>query len=137
MSTVHYRNDDEYDARQADPIDIIVGENVRRLRLIRQISQTKLGEMIGVTFQQIGKYEAGSNRICASKVVKLAAALKVDIPMLFDGTGRRGRTAALPDFLGLMDKDDIELWNCYKAIICPKQKKALLNLARTMAKAED
>lgn len=134
MSTVHYSNDDE--SRQPDPIDIVVGENLRRLRLARGMSQTSLGAAVGVTFQQIQKYEKGDNRIGASKIVRFAKALKVDHGALFDGTGVHAGKK-IPVFVEKMDRADIELQHAYKAIICPKQKAALLRLARTMAKAED
>lgn len=70
-----------------DPIDIIVGSNVRQLRARRRVSQLELGEALGLTFQQIQKYEKGTNRVSASKLHQIAVFLGVDISELFEGTG--------------------------------------------------
>ena len=70
-----------------DPIDIIVGRNVRQLRARRRVSQLELGEALGLTFQQIQKYEKGTNRVSASKLHQIAVFLGVDISELLEGTG--------------------------------------------------
>ncbi|OWW04992.1 Cro/Cl family transcriptional regulator [Rhizobium sp. R72] len=69
----------------ADPVDIIVGRNVRALRSKRRISQLELGEALGLTFQQIQKYEKGTNRVSASKLHQIAVFLGVAISELFEG----------------------------------------------------
>ncbi|WP_454853192.1 helix-turn-helix domain-containing protein [Rhizobium binxianense] len=69
-----------------DPVDIIVGRNVRRLRTRRRVSQLELGEALGLTFQQIQKYEKGTNRVSASKLHQIAMFLGVEISALFEGT---------------------------------------------------
>jgi len=82
-----------------DPVDIIVGRNVRALRAKRRISQLELGEALGLTFQQIQKYEKGTNRVSASKLHQIAVFLGVDISDLFeganpsDGSARQGLSA--------------------------------------------
>ncbi|CCM74012.1 helix-turn-helix domain-containing protein [Rhizobium mesoamericanum] len=68
-----------------DPVDIIVGRNVRTLRAKRRISQLELGEALGLTFQQIQKYEKGTNRVSASKLHQISVFLGVDISELFEG----------------------------------------------------
>ena len=70
---------------KADPIDKYVGSRVRVRRLGLGMSQTKLGRAIGVTFQQVQKYENGANRIGASNLYKIAKALGVDVAFLYDG----------------------------------------------------
>lgn len=67
------------------PIDIMVGSKVRHFRTLRGVSQEVLGESIGVTFQQVQKYEKGTNRISASRLVQIANALKIDVRKFFDG----------------------------------------------------
>lgn len=69
-----------------DPVDIIVGRNVRQLRGRRRVSQLELGDALGLTFQQIQKYEKGTNRVSASKLHQIAVFLGVDISSLFEGT---------------------------------------------------
>jgi transcriptional regulator with XRE-family HTH domain len=74
-----------------DPVDIIVGQNVRTLRAKRRISQLELGEALGLTFQQIQKYEKGTNRVSASKLHQIAVFLGVDISALFEGADTMAR----------------------------------------------
>ncbi|MCV9947456.1 helix-turn-helix domain-containing protein [Rhizobium sp. BT-175] len=59
-------------------VDVIVGRAIRTKRALRGISQAELGQRVGVTFQQIQKYEKGTNRVSASKLYEIACALKVD-----------------------------------------------------------
>lgn len=66
----------------ANQIDIEIGRNLKRVRHAQGLSQTNLAEKIGLTFQQIQKYEAGVNRIAASRLVEIAEVLKVDIQEL-------------------------------------------------------
>lgn len=68
------------------PVDQQVGVNIRRIRKLRQFSQDKVAQAIGVTFQQLQKYERGSNRVSASKLVEIAAALEVSAADLLEGT---------------------------------------------------
>jgi len=67
------------------PIDVTVGASVRTYRRQRGMTQTELGEALGLTFQQIQKYERGTNRISASKLVMRAEALRVPVGAFFEG----------------------------------------------------
>ena len=67
------------------PIDVYVGSRVRLQRMIRKVSQEKLGEMLKLTFQQVQKYEKGTNRISASRLYQIAAFLDVPIEFFFEG----------------------------------------------------
>src|SRR5216684_5373196 len=67
------------------PIDVLVGQNIRICRLQKGLSQGELGRRIGVTFQQVQKYEKGANRVGASRLQQIADVLGVPIPTLFDG----------------------------------------------------
>ncbi|CAN7557696.1 helix-turn-helix domain-containing protein [Rhizobium sp. LjRoot258] len=79
-----------------DPVDIIVGKNVRTLRAKQRISQLELGEALGLTFQQIQKYEKGTNRVSASKLHQIAVFLGVDISELFEGANPTDGLVARP-----------------------------------------
>jgi transcriptional regulator with XRE-family HTH domain len=68
--------------------DLIIAENVRTARIARNISQTDLGKPLGVTFQQIQKYESGANRISAGRLVAIADVLQVPVTDLPAGTGK-------------------------------------------------
>jgi transcriptional regulator with XRE-family HTH domain len=64
-------------------VDAVVGQTIRILRLQRRLSQTELGNKIGVSFQQVQKYEKGTNRVGASRLVQIAQALRVPTEALF------------------------------------------------------
>lgn len=66
-------------------VDIIVGQNVRTIRKAKKISQQQLGDATGITFQQVQKYERGTNRISASTVVAFAQRLHVGLAEIFAG----------------------------------------------------
>jgi transcriptional regulator with XRE-family HTH domain len=68
------------------PIDVLVGQNIRICRLQQKFSQTELGRRIGVTFQQVQKYEKGANRVGASRLSQIADTLGVPLVALFDGS---------------------------------------------------
>lgn len=65
------------------PVDQLVGSNLRRLRVRKGVSQSAIGDALGITFQQIQKYEKGTNRISASKLHDMAQVLDVDILAFF------------------------------------------------------
>jgi len=67
--------------------DVVVGHNIRFWRLERKMSQTDLANILGLTFQQIQKYENGANRVGASRLMQIALALDVPIHVFFDGAG--------------------------------------------------
>ena len=76
---------------QPDPIDIIVGNNIRSRRKMLKISQSELASHLGVTFQQVQKYERGTNRVSASKLWYTAEKLDCTVMDFFDGA------EAMPD----------------------------------------
>ena len=71
---------------QHNNINKIIGQNLRYIRKLRKVSLQKLGAEIGVTYQQIGKYEHGSNQICAYRLWQLSNSLKCPVKYFFDGT---------------------------------------------------
>jgi transcriptional regulator with XRE-family HTH domain len=72
--------------RNPQPADVTVGQTIRLHRLARGMSQTTLGKKIGVTFQQVQKYESGANRVSASRLSLIAQVLGIPLSMLFEGT---------------------------------------------------
>lgn len=82
--------------------DVVVGRNIRIRRLAKNMSQTALAERIGITFQQIQKYEKGTNRVGASRLMQIAEALDVPIHSFFAGARSPGRASAekLLDLIG-------------------------------------
>jgi transcriptional regulator with XRE-family HTH domain len=66
-----------------DPLDRLIGRNIRFFRIEGGLSQTELAETIGVTFQQLQKYENAANRVPASRLIRVARALNVPVPILW------------------------------------------------------
>ena len=101
-------------AKRASPVDIAVGRNVRIWRMAKGLSQAALAKRLGVTFQQVQKYEVGSNRIGTGRLVKLAAILGVPIAALFEGTTGANPSQAL---LGLIsDRRSFRLARAFATI---------------------
>lgn len=82
MSIYNLQNDNIHKA-QPNSFDIQIGKKIRQWRLTRGLTQAQLGEKIGVTFQQIQKYENGINRVLVSRLYDLAIALSIDISQFF------------------------------------------------------
>lgn len=72
--------------KSPDQIDVTIGANVRRVRNLRRMSQEALGERLGITFQQVQKYEKGTNRIGGSRLQQIADALEVSVTEFFPET---------------------------------------------------
>lgn len=72
--------------RAPDPVDIQVGKTIRAYRIVAGLSQTELAEKLGVTFQQVQKYEKGVNRVGAGRLSRIAKVLSIDIATLFGST---------------------------------------------------
>lgn len=112
-----------------------LGAKIRRLREQMGLSQSELGERLGVSYQQIQKYERGINRFSVEALVKLAKALDQSVAALLDGTGEnaRGHVVAEPraEYPSL-SKDEKEFLKCYREIGDEKARAALLALLKAM-----
>jgi len=131
----------------SNPVDVHVGGRVRQRRTLLGFSQEKLGEAVGLTFQQIQKYEKGANRIGASRLYQFSEILDVDVGYFFEEMpdeikSRRGAYEA-----GLRDQDQetlaanpmarretLELVRYYYRIIDPAVRKNVFELAKTLAR---
>lgn len=69
----------------ANEIDVVIGQNLRNLRILMDMSQEMLASKVGITFQQIQKYEKGVNRISASRLLEFASILGVDLKVFYRG----------------------------------------------------
>ncbi|MFL4968348.1 MAG: helix-turn-helix domain-containing protein [Xanthobacteraceae bacterium] len=72
--------------KRPDAIDVLVGHNIRIQRHAKGVSQTELAQRVGVTFQQVQKYEGGVNRVGAGRLTRIAAVLGVPVTALLDGS---------------------------------------------------
>lgn len=82
------------DDKNPDPIDIHVGKRVRMQRIVKKMSQEALGEKLGVTFQQVQKYEKATNRISASKLHQISTVLGVPVSFFYEGAPVEGETVS-------------------------------------------
>src|SRR5215467_3508159 len=89
---------DEKSSRRPNPIDVHVGSRVRFRRMLLGMSQEKLGEKLGLTFQQIQKYEKGINRIGASRLFDLAHVLGVPVQFFYEEAPAGGEPEALAGY---------------------------------------
>ena len=121
------------------PVDVHVGKRVRHRRWMVGMTQQQLGEIVGIKFQQIQKYETGMNRVSASRLWDIAAALDVPVSFFFEGlSGEAGAelSEAVAEARGdlLADKEALELVRSYYAI--PEaQRRRLFDLARVLSDA--
>jgi transcriptional regulator with XRE-family HTH domain len=124
---------DRADTNGPDPIDVAVGLRLRTLRKSRSMSQEQLGRALGITFQQIQKYERGTNRISASMLVKSARALQVSPNTLLPDEGDpTPRSPAILTLLAQMRGVE-ELVETYARIKSPRLRRAVLQLSRSLA----
>ena len=72
-------------SKKPDPVDILVGKNIRFFRKAKGFSQSQMGSELGVTFQQVQKYENGHNRVGSSRLARISKVLDVPISKLFTG----------------------------------------------------
>jgi transcriptional regulator with XRE-family HTH domain len=127
--------------RHPNPVDLHVGARIRMRRRILGVSQERLAEDLGLTFQQIQKYERGANRVSASKLYEIARSLQSPVDYFFEGLGGAvgGGMAEdgepfTHDFL--MTPEGLELATLFPKIGRQKVRRRILELVRSMA-AED
>ena len=116
--------------RKSDPTDAVVGRNVRIYRLKKKMSQTDLGNSLGVTFQQVQKYEKGTNRVGSGRLMQIARILDVPITAFFEGSETKGgRVPGEPSpFDQLSDPQTLRMVEAFSAIKDPHLKRSLLAL---------
>jgi transcriptional regulator with XRE-family HTH domain len=118
--------------RSPNAIDVAVARNVRVWRLARGLSQQRLARRLGVSFQQVQKYEAGANRIGAGRLVKIAAILGVPVSVLLDRTqdDKASRLLAL-----VSDSRSFRLAHAFAAIKHGPARRLLVNMVENIAAA--
>ena len=120
---------------EAHPVDRHVGRRVQEKRLDLGLTQTALAKAVGVSFQQVQKYEKGANRVSASKLFEIAQFMKVDIPFFFEGLAdaQMGVAEAAPTFAHDFPhtKPSLEIANLAPRLPVRRQK-AVVQLMREM-----
>jgi transcriptional regulator with XRE-family HTH domain len=140
--------DTERGSRKPNPIDAHVGTRVRLRRMLLGMSQEKLGEHLGLTFQQVQKYEKGVNRIGASRLFDLSRVLGVPVQFFYDeapadlidgspspGFAERPTESYVVEFLST--REGLELNKAFVKIADPHVRRAVVELVRSLAGAGD
>jgi transcriptional regulator with XRE-family HTH domain len=124
--------------RSGDPRDVEIGKRIRALRLERGLSQTELGNLLGVTFQQIQKYEKGANRVAAGRLQRVAESLEVPITFFYAGSTTAQPENADSDSvdvgLGFLETAGaVRLVRAFSRIQDPEMRRALVELTEKIA----
>jgi transcriptional regulator with XRE-family HTH domain len=125
-------------SKRPNPTDIYVGSRIRMRRKMLGLSQEKLGERLGITFQQIQKYEKGTNRVGASRLQAMSDALEVPVAYFFpvnDPNGPAGMKEESASFVMdfLSTSEGLDLTRAFMRISNPKVRRKLIELARALA----
>jgi transcriptional regulator with XRE-family HTH domain len=119
-------------------IDLHVGSRVRMRRLMLGMTQQKLADAIGITFQQVQKYEKGTNRLSASRLQQAAGILDVAVPFFFEGAPgghKLGRSPPSPDYVNefVSSEDGLRLIKAFSRIARPAVRHRIVNLVQEIA----
>jgi transcriptional regulator with XRE-family HTH domain len=127
-----------------DPVDKYVGSRVRMRRIMLGMSQEKLGEALGLTFQQVQKYEKGTNRVGASRIQQISEILQIPVSFLFEGGPRRTASvdgfgeatspAYVSDFLAT--SEGLALTRAFTRITDAKLRRSIVDLVEQIAARE-
>ncbi len=130
--------------KSPNPIDVHVGSRVRLRRMMLGMSQEKLGEALGITFQQIQKYEKGTNRVGASRLQHIATVLKVPVSFFFEDAPGTPEEAAgfaessshsyVVDFLS--STEGLSLNKSFVRIKDARVRRRIVDLVQTLAAEE-
>jgi transcriptional regulator with XRE-family HTH domain len=117
-----------------NPIDVHVGKHIRMWRTKRKISRIRLGEAIGLTNQQIQKYENGTNRIGASRLQQICAVLEIPVSSLFEGSLGSSQSGMPQDIIDFMESEEgIRFVAAYSRITDRKMRRGIVRLANRIA----
>jgi len=119
-------------ARQAEEVDRHIGRRIRHRRQMLGLSQQELGDCVGVTYQQVFKYETGQNRVAAAQLYAHAAVLEVEIGYFYEGYGEASRRPSPPSH----DRLVMELVGSFLAIPDRHLQEALCQVVRALAEQD-
>jgi transcriptional regulator with XRE-family HTH domain len=121
--------------RRAGPEDVAIGQKIRALRLERGLSQEELGRAVGITFQQIQKYERGANRVSAARLQRIADALEVAVTFFYRA-GDPARAERETGFGYLKSKKSLRLARAFADIRAAPARNALVFIAEMIKRQE-
>ena len=125
--------------KQVNPIDIQVGNRVRIRRMLIGMSQEKLGDLLGLTFQQVQKYEKGVNRIGAGRLFEVSRILNVPIDFFYEGVSAAGQPESdgAPVMEFVSSGEGLQLALAFMKIKDAKVRKRMLDLVKSLAEEEE
>ena len=131
------RSKQKQQPKQVTAAEKLIGERIAAFRKMRGISQGALGEAVGVTFQQVQKYEKGTNRASAGRLQQMAGVLGVPLISFFDELA--GEDGPVPSQIlsGLKQHGAADLLRVYSSIRSPELRRSLLQIARELAGTEE
>jgi transcriptional regulator with XRE-family HTH domain len=119
------------------PLDIALGSRIRLRRRELGLSQEQLARQIGITFQQVQKYEHGANRVSFSRLVEIAQALRCGVIDLIGDLDKSKDSSLFAQHIARLNEPGAaELLEAYSAIKSPKHRRAILNLAKQLAEGK-
>lgn len=127
------------DKKNPSQVDLHVGKRLRARRQELKLSQEALAEELGITFQQVQKYERGSNRISAGRLFQLARCLRTTIPYFYDGaegTKAKGVAEDAAAFPVTMDPETLKLVTAFQSITDPAARRKIVNMVKKQAAIE-
>ena len=130
--------------KEPNPVDRHVGNRIRMRRIMLEMSQEKLGEALGLTFQQVQKYEKGTNRVGASRLQAISAILNVPVSFFFEdapgssnqaGFAEDNEATYVVDFLN--SNEGVQLTRAFTKISDPKVRRKIIDLVKSLAADAD
>ena len=142
MRANHAEIIEDSSSRKPNSIDLLVGARLKLRRRLLGLTQIKLAELIGVTFQQVQKYESGTNRIGAGRLFEVSQMLGVPVQFFYDDITQETpgavdeASASWPPTAEIMDvvatPDGLKLMRAFLVISDPRRRRALVALAQSM-----
>ena len=126
-------------AKRVEQVDRVVGQNIRIFRSAKGMSQTELGDAIGVTFQQVQKYEKGANRVGSSRLAMIAKALSIPVSSLFDNSAKGADGPVSGPIVTdlLIAPYAVKMLRAFAKLPSNNLRRSILALTETLAKSSD
>lgn len=132
-------------ANEVHPIDVHVGQRLRKRRVMLGIPQTELAKYLGITFQQVQKYETGKNRIGASRLYEISEMLEIPVTFFYQELPKSYKKKGMAEDLEqepygeneVMNRETLDLVKSYHKILDPTLRKKLLDTIKYISSTFD
>ena len=119
--------------KKPNPVDVHVGSKIREARILHGMSQSALAELLGITFQQLQKYESAHNRVSCSRLYAISLILDVPVQMFFSGAGS---VTGVPHIEEPSGRETLNLVSAYSRL-SPALRKSISKTAKSLADSTD